>query len=289
MSLELKEAIKIAKNQLSDAGIHDAENDAKELYCNLMGIDRVGLMMRWTEIIQDNRLDAYFDLVEKRAAHTPLQHITGMQEFMGMTFKVNENVLIPRMDTETLVYEAVKKLERGGDVLDLGTGSGAIGISIAKLCPKTKVTVSDISEAALALAKENAAMNKVKVKAVRSDLLSAFKSRLGAKKFDMIISNPPYIATEVIRELEPEVREHEPMLALDGGADGLDFYRIIAQDAPNHLKKEGMLLLEIGHDQGYLVPALLRESGCFDSIEVIKDISGNDRVITAHFTGHKKK
>lgn len=288
MSLELKEAIKIAKNQLSEAGIHDAENDAKELYCNLTGIDRVGLMMRWTDIIQDNRLDAYFDLVEKRAAHTPLQHITGKQEFMGFVFKVNDNVLIPRMDTETLVCEAIKRLERGGDVLDLGTGSGAIGISIARLCPKTKVTLSDISEAALEIAEENIALNKVKVKTVRSDLLAAFKGRLGAKKFDMIISNPPYIATGVIAGLEPEVREHEPMLALDGGADGLNFYRLIAQDAPNHLKKDGVLMLEIGYDQGYLVSALLRESGRFDGIEVIKDISGNDRVIVSHFTGNRK-
>lgn len=289
MSLELKEVIKIAKNQLSDAGIHDAENDAKELYCNLTGIDRVGLMMRWTDVIQDNRIEAYFEVIEKRAAHTPLQHITGTQAFMGLTFKVNENVLIPRMDTETLVYEAVRKLDKGGEALDLGTGSGAIGISVAKLCPRAKVTVSDISDDALELAKENAALNNVKLKAVKSDLLAAFKSRLGAKKFDMIISNPPYIATDVIADLEPEVREHEPMLALDGGMDGLDFYRIIAQDAPNHLKKDGMLLLEIGHDQGYLVPALLRGSGCFDEIKVIKDISGNDRVVAAHFTGIKKK
>ena len=289
MSLELKEAIKIAKNQLADAGIHDAENDAKELYCHLMGLDRVGLMMRWTEIIQDNRIDAYFDLIARRAAHTPLQHITGTQEFMGMTFKVNENVLIPRMDTETLVHEAVKYLETGGEVLDVGTGSGAIGISIAKLCPRTKVTLSDISDAALETAKENAALNKVKVKAVQSDILSAFKGKLRMKKFDMIISNPPYIATDVISGLEPEVKDHEPMLALDGGADGLDFYRAIAKDVPNHLKKDGMLMLEIGYDQGETVPMLLDETGCFDRIEIIKDISGNDRVVSAHFSGHIKR
>ena len=264
MSLPLKELISIGAKQLRDAGVADAEIDAKELYCFMQNMDRTALMLRWQEVLQDNQCEAYFDLIERRASRVPLQHITGRQEFMGLPFEVNDKVLIPRQDTETMVEDALELIDKGTlrgqeytdglgkgtDVLDLCCGSGAIGISIAKLAKGAHVTCSDLSKEALEVAERNARLNDCKsVKFTESDMFDAFCGRLGKKKFNLIISNPPYIPPSVIEGLEPEVRDHEPMMALDGGEDGLDFYRIIAQQAPEHLKKGGVLMMEIGFDQ----------------------------------------
>lgn len=280
MSLDLKEIIKIAATQLKDAGIEDAEVDAKELYMFQQGYDKTGLLMHWTDVLQDNQVERYFELVEKRASRIPLQHIVGTQEFMGLTFKVSENVLIPRLDTETVVEEALNYLEKGDEVLDLCSGSGAIGISIAKL-KGCKVTCSDISDDAMKLGEENAHLNKVKVKFVKSDLFKEFGTGFGRKKYEMIISNPPYIEKDVISTLEPEVRDHEPVLALDGGEDGLDFYRVIAKEAHLHLKKNGRLVLEIGSNQGECVKKLLEETEMFTDIEVKQDLAKHDRMVIA--------
>ena len=296
MSLPLKELISIGAKQLRDAGVADAETDAKELYCFMQNMDRTALMLRWQEILQDNQCEAYFDLVEKRASRVPLQHITGRQEFMGLPFEVNDKVLIPRQDTETMVEDALELMEKGtlrgqeytdglkkgGDVLDLCCGSGAIGISIAKMAKGVHVTCSDLSKEALEVAEKNAAHNGCKsVKFIESDMFAAFSGKLGKKKFNLIISNPPYIPPSVIRGLEPEVRDHEPMMALDGGEDGLDFYRIIAQQAPEHLKKGGVLMLEIGFDQKEAVKELLRETEQFEKIVGLTDLTGKDRIIAA--------
>ena len=207
MSLPLKEIIKIGENQLAASGVEDAAIDAKELYCYLMGIDRMRLMLRWQDVLQDNQCEEYFQLIEKRASRIPLQHITGVQEFMGLEFKVDENVLIPRQDTETMVEDAIEVLKKGtlrGEklpmkdkknwtVLDLCCGSGAIGVSLAANCDDAKVTCSDVSDAALAVARGNGKAHAKSVKCVKSDMFETFKGRLGNKKFDMIISNPPYI------------------------------------------------------------------------------------------------
>lgn len=304
MSLPLKELIAIGTQQLRAAGVADAEIDARELYCFMHGIDRVGLMLRWQEAVPDELCEKYFDLVAVRASRVPLQHITGVQEFMGLRFKVNENVLIPRQDTETMVEDALELMEKGSlrgaeyasakdfknvDVLDLCTGSGAIGVSLARLSKGTKVTCSDLSEDALALAKENAVSNGCKnVKFASGDLFEPFRGKLGNKKFGFIISNPPYIPPAVIAGLEPEVRVHEPAMALDGGVDGLDFYRRIAAEAPGHLKKRGVLMMEIGWDQGVAVTELLAAGGRFEKIQCLKDLTGKDRIVVATLSDEKK-
>ena len=304
MSLPIKELINIGTKQLRDAGVADAEIDAKELYCFMQHMDRTALMLRWQEVLQDNQCEAYFDLIERRASRVPLQHITGRQEFMGLPFEVNEKVLIPRQDTETMVEDALelmKKgtlrgqeytdgLKKGGDVLDLCCGSGAIGISIAKLAKGAHVTCADLSNEALEVAKRNARLNDCKsVKFTESDMFDAFCGKLGKKKFNLIISNPPYIPPSVIEELEPEVRDHEPMMALDGGQDGLDFYRIIAEQAPEHLKKGGVLMLEIGFDQKEAVKGLLQETGRFEKIIGLTDLTGKDRIICAVLSKNSQK
>lgn len=308
MSLSVKELIKIAERQLADAGVTDAQIDAKELYCFLMHYDKTALMMHWQDVLQDNQCEAYFALVEKRAKRHPLQHITGEQEFMGFPFKVNEHVLIPRQDTETMVEDAIEFLDKGtlrgsaygtgkplkgnADILDLCCGSGAIGISLAKTFGKAKVVCTDVSPQALETARENASYNACKnIKFAESDMLEApfFNGRLGKKKFDLIISNPPYIESEVIEGLEPEVKDHEPRMALDGGTDGLDFYRRIAKEASAYLKKDGVLMLEIGCEQKDAVKEILCQTGEYERIVGLTDLTGRDRIVAAIKKKEEKK
>ncbi len=220
--------------------------DCKLLYCYLMNITSAQLILEYQKVLPDRLCDEYFALLDRRAEGIPLQHITGVQEFMGLEFKVSDKVLIPRQDTETLVEDAIEIIEKNTlrgepvlakakkdwDILDLCCGSGAIGLSLAKLCRNVKVTCADISGDALAVARENREkLSAGKVDFQQGNLLEPFRGRFRNKKFDMIISNPPYIESEVIPTLQREVRDHEPMEALDGGADGLDFYRAIVSDA----------------------------------------------------------
>ena len=303
MSLPLKELIRIGENQLRDAGVADAAIDAKELYCYMMHIDRTRLMLCWQDVLQDNQCEEYFDLVARRASRVPLQHITGEQEFMGLTFQVSDKVLIPRQDTETMVEDALDvinknklrseelncKARRGWSVLDLCCGSGAIGISLAKLAGDVKVTCSDLSADALAMAERNGrSLDAKSIKFVKSDMFEAFRGKLGNKKFDMIISNPPYIRRDVIETLEPEVRDHEPMMALDGGEDGLDFYRQIVDEAPDFLKKEGVVMLEIGHDQMSDVIKMFSADDRYSFVTGLKDLAGRDRIVVAVLSPKKK-
>ena len=297
MSLPLKELIKIGQTQLKEAGVGDADRDARDLYCFLDKIDTVGLMMHWQDTLQDNACEAYFDLVQRRAAGEPMQYITGVQEFMGIPFKVTAQVLIPRQDTETMVEDAIEAIEKGTlrgrpfikaikEVLDLCTGSGAIGVSIAKMCPKIKMVCSDISSEALKIAEENAQASGCKsVKFQEGDLFSPFCGKLRKRKFDLIITNPPYIQTDVIPTLQREVKDHEPMSALDGGKDGLDFYRRIAAEAPFHLNKNGVLMMEIGYDQRISVTELLQQTAKFSDIICLQDLAGKDRIIAAKLIG----
>lgn len=293
MSLPLKELIKIGENQLREAGVMDSARDAKDLYCFVDKLDAVGLMMHWQDILADNTCEAYFELVERRAGGEPMQYITGVQEFMGLTFNVNPSVLIPRQDTETMVEDALELMSKGTlrgevfvekpnfkDVLDLCTGSGAIGVSLAKLGEDLKVTCSDLSKDALETAKGNALANGLKsIKFEQGDLFAPFRGKLSKKKFDFIISNPPYIESEVIPTLQTEVKDHEPMMALDGGEDGLDFYRQIAIEAPSHLKKGGVLMMEIGYNQGEAVCKLLEETERFEKVVCLKDLAHKDRIV----------
>lgn len=283
--------VKEGEYQLSKAFCMDAKIDAQELYCFLTGMDKVNLFLKAEEEVDPETEEKYMELIRRRAERIPLQHITGVQEFMGYTFKVNPNVLIPRQDTETLVSEAAKTIQttpreklsfieklKGGkawEVLDLCCGSGAVGISLAKICSNIKVVASDISQEAIETAQENAKELRAKVKFVQGNMFEPLKGR----KFDMIVSNPPYIKTNMISILQEEVKKHEPLKALDGGRDGLDFYRIIVDKAADYLKPDGFLFMEIGHDQGEDLTEMLNDSGKFTPAEIIKDLPGRDRVV----------
>lgn len=268
-----KQAEQKGEQMLLDAGVLDAKIDAWLLLEMVAKIDRSFYFMHTNEEVDPEVLTEYERVVEKRAEHVPLQYITGEQEFMGMTFKVNSNVLIPRQDTETLVEETLKVIEPQMEVLDLCTGSGCILLSILKNAPTVKGTGSDISKQALLVAKENAKLHELDAEWVRSNL---FDNVSGS--FDVIVSNPPYISQAVIPTLMPEVVQFEPLQALDGGLDGLDFYRKITEEAPNYLKENGYLFFEIGYDQGEVVKQLMLDAG-FKDVAIIKDLAGNDRVV----------
>lgn len=284
MGLIIKEILHIGETALAQAGCMNPRIDAELLLRHLLSIDRTQLFIRYPSILGDKACEEYFKLIDIRAGGKPLQYMTGQQEFMGITFMVNEAVLIPRQDTETLVEEVIgyTKSRKGGcQILDLCCGSGAIGISLCKHLKNAKVTMSDISEKALEVARYNAKETGVsdRMKLVKSDLFGSFKKGFGSKKYDIIVSNPPYIESHVIPTLQREVAEHEPMLALDGGEDGLDFYRHIVAEAPAYLKKNGMLFLEIGHDQGRALLDIIGAAGGYGDVEVIKDLAGLDRVV----------
>lgn len=268
-----RQAEQKGEGMLQAAGITDAKIDAWLLLEMVAHIDRSFYFLHADEEVEPEVLAEYESVLEKRAERVPLQYITGEQEFMGMTFKVNSNVLIPRQDTETLVEEALKVIQPQMDVLDLCTGSGCILLSILKNAPTVRGMGSDISKQALLVAKENARLNGLDAEWLRSNL---FENVSG--QFDMIVSNPPYIAQEQLHTLMPEVGQFEPINALDGGVDGLDFYRKIIQAAPEYLKENGWLLFEIGYDQGQDVKDLMCEAG-FEDVAVVKDLAGNDRVV----------
>ena len=271
-----KQAEQRGEQLLYDAGVMDARIDAWLLLEMVAKIDRSFYFTHINEEVDPEVLTEYERVLEKRAEHVPLQYITGEQEFMGMTFKVNSNVLIPRQDTETLVEEALKVIEPQMEVLDLCTGSGCILLSILKNAPTVRGTGSDISKQALLVAKENAKLHNLEADWVRGNL---FDNVSGS--FDVILSNPPYIAQAEIPALMPEVAQFEPIEALDGGPDGLEYYRRITEEAPGYLKENGYLFFEIGYDQGEAVRQLMQEAG-FQDVAVMKDLAGNDRVVKGH-------
>jgi len=287
MIITFGEVLEIGIRRLQEAKIADAKRDAESLLLFLMHEDRKFLFLHRNDGTDEYQTDAYFELIDRRAAGEPLQYIVGSQEFMGLTFDVNESVLIPRQDTETLVelaLEKAKEKKRSLSVLDMCCGSGAIAVSMAHFLPKAKVTACDISTDALETAKKNAEKNGLggRIDFRESDLFYVKKRKkiIQMKEtFDMILSNPPYIPTDVIATLQTEIKDHEPMTALDGGDDGLAFYRRISAEAPQNLKAGGFLILEIGSDQAEAVSELLDEAGVYDEVEVHKDLAGLDRVI----------
>jgi release factor glutamine methyltransferase len=286
MSLIVKDLVKMGETQLTKAGCPEPKLDAELLYCYMKNIDRTEFIMEWSDMVEDRICEKYFDLIAIRATRRPLQHIVGTQDFMGLTFGVREDVLIPRHDTETVVEKAeeIIRTNKVKTLLDLCCGSGVIGISLARRNPGLKVTATDSSAAAKALTQSNAKRNSAKIDVLIGDLFTP----LGHKKYDMIVSNPPYIPREVIGTLADEVRRFEPQDALDGGPSGLDFYQKIIADAPSHLKKAGWLVLEIGHDQAKAVAKLIEENGSYDEINVFKDLAKHDRTVAAQLAGRKK-
>lgn len=298
MSLIIKELIQIGEAALTKAGCMDPRIDAELIMMFLLKMDKQQLFIKSPTLLDEKTCEGYFKLIDIRAGGTPVQYITGEQEFMGISFKVNESVLIPRQDTETLVEEIMQDFKtaaqapRGGwQVLDLCCGSGAIGVSLCKLLKDVKATASDISGKALGVARDNAqSAGVVKLmKFVESDLFNDMRKGIGGAKYHVIASNPPYIRRDVIPALQREIVEHEPLLALDGGVDGLDFYRRIASEAPEFLKPAGKLYLEIGHDQGEAVCGLLDETGFFNDITVVRDLVGHDRVVKCSLKAPEKK
>lgn len=271
--MTLREAWNLGKKRLTAAEVPDAHLDAWYLLEWCTGVSHSHYLAYPDEIISHDQEEQYRASLVKRERRIPLQQITGEQEFMGLSFYVNEHVLIPRQDTEILVEETAKFLRDGMQFLDLCTGSGCILLSLLHLKPGVEGTGVDLSSEALKVAEKNRERLGAKAALIQSDLFDKIE---GA--FDVIVSNPPYIKRAEIETLMDEVRLHEPYMALDGHEDGLYFYREIAEEAPKYLRAGGGLFLEIGCDQGACVAELLRQQG-FADVKVVKDLAGLDRVV----------
>ncbi len=294
-NMTLREAYEFGQRQLSQAGIDDAAVDAWYLLEYVTGISRALYFLEMQKRMSAEQEEKYLEYIQIRASHIPLQHITGVQEFMGLEFEVNEHVLVPRQDTEVLVESVIKSLRAKSDglaknaylvsvgdsakrkILDMCTGSGCILISLLKFCKDLEGTGVDISEEALKVAKKNCEKIGVKANLLQSNL---FENVTG--KYDVIVSNPPYIRTSVIEELKEEVKLHDPFIALDGKEDGLYFYREIVGKSSQFLQDGGKLFFEIGHDQGEDVKRLMEEAG-FSEVFVKKDLAGLDRVVSGRY------
>lgn len=271
--MTLEKTLANGRQALEEAGIAEAALDAWYLLEHIGKFDRSYFYLHYQDEIEEEQLQEYLTLVKKRAERVPLQYITGEQAFMGLAFKVNSSVLIPRQDTELLVETALGVLQPDMRVLDLCTGSGCILISLLHYAKEIAGVGSDVSKQALITAKENAKANDVEAEWVRSDL---FANLTGT--FDVIVSNPPYIPTREIETLMPEIRDFEPVEALDGKEDGLFFYGRILTEGSGFLNPGGYLMFEIGHDQGEAVSALMKQAG-YDQVRVIRDLSGLNRVV----------
>jgi len=304
--MNLREALARGAEILKASEIAGAAFDAQILLQYILKRDRVFFIREPLYRLSDDEEKAYLKVIDERAFGKPVSYITGEKEFMGLSFMVSEAVLIPRPDTETLVEEAIRLLKgeaerRLGErrsqqewrkepdvpggiaalrALDMCTGSGAIGVSIAVYVAGVRVTAADISAGALEVAKINAVQNGVedRVDFKQGNLFECIEE---TEKFDMIASNPPYISKAEVEELMTDVKDFEPRLALDGGEDGLYFYRRIIPEAAKRLNPGGVLIFEIGHDQGAPVSEMLNESGDFKEIRVLKDLAGLDRVVCA--------
>lgn len=264
--------LQYGKEKLGRAQIQEWDLDAWYLLEYVTGCTKNDYFLRPDQEVTGEQERRYAELIEKRSGHVPLQHLTGSQEFMGLSFRVNEHVLIPRQDTEILVETACGYMEPGMHILDLCTGSGCILLSVMSCCPGVTGLGVDLSCQALEVARENGARLRIPAEFLQSDLFDQVEG-----PFDRILSNPPYIPSEVVDTLMEEVRDHEPRMALDGREDGLYFYRKIVEQSPAYLKTGGMLFFEIGYDQAEAVRELMERE--FTGIQVVRDLSGLDRVI----------
>lgn len=271
----LKGLLADGAKMLAQAGIDEAELDARYILEYITGLNSAQYFIHSEDIIEKDKAEEFFRLIERRSKRIPLSYVIGTRDFFGLTFKVDENVLIPEQETELLVEEVIKHSE-GKSVLDMCTGSGCIAISIALFGKPSKVAASDISEKALEVARENAKSLKAgEISFIQGDMFENVTD-----KFDIIVSNPPYIETREIDELMPEVRDYIPRLALDGDIDGLKFYRIISKEAVKKLNKNGRIFYEIGYNQSRAVASILLENG-FTDVKIMKDYSGLDRIVMA--------
>lgn len=274
--------------RLRAAGVEEAESDCFILFSEAFSLSRAAYFFKKTEEIPASdagRVERYFSWLMRREQHEPVQYIIGNQEFYGLTFLVNEHVLIPRLDTEVLVEEILKQDSEGKSVLDLCTGSGCILISLMKCGSFRRGVGTDISESALAVAAQNAKRNEADVKLLAGDLFGALDGMPEEeRRFDVIVSNPPYIAEYEKKELAGEVLFHEPSLALFADHDGLIFYERILAEAGKYLTPRGRIYFEIGCRQGNAVRRLCEENG-FTAVRIIKDLAGLDRVVSACLKG----
>ena len=275
--MNIKRALQLANEEFIDSGIENYFFEVRELLGAVLEKSKEWIMINMEYDIPEEKYDKFLELKKARIQGAPFQYILGEQYFMGFKFLVNEDVLIPRSDTEILVYKIIDMFKNTEKIkiLDVCTGSGCIAISLAKLLKDSDVSALDISKDALNVAKRNAESNSADIKFYESDLFNNILD----DEFDIIVSNPPYIASDKINALASDVLR-EPRLALDGGADGLRFYREISRNGRNYLKENGVIAFEIGYDQAELVENILKELR-YKDIEVIKDYSGNDRVLVA--------
>ncbi len=283
MNLTLQHLLEEGTKKLLKAGVEEASLDSKYLLFEAFHTDMTHFLMDRNRKLPKEKpvneaVTEYYAMLEKRSERIPLQQIIGTAAFMGLNFYVNESVLIPRQDTETLA-ELILSDYKGEkpEILDMCTGSGCIAISLALLGGFDSVTAADISREALKTADRNVRnlLGEGQITLVESDLFAYFEE---TRKFDVIVSNPPYIPAKVIEGLQPEVRDHEPGLALDGGEDGLKFYRRLTAECGHYLNSGGAVYFEIGYDQGEAVSGLLKAAG-FGRIRVVKDAAGLDRVV----------
>jgi len=252
----------------------------------VLDLERIQLYMHFDKEVDKPQLDKLRNLVKRCVQNEPVQYLTGRCEFYSLSLKVAPACLIPRPETELLVERAIEFLRtRTGTqyVCDLCTGCGCIAVTIAKNFPDAKVIATDICDKALSVAAENIAKYNLhqRIELLHGDLFEPIISRLDVKEFDLIVCNPPYVSRAEYENLDAKVKNYEPKLALDGGPDGLDIYRRIAEQVSSHLKKDGVLLLEIGYLQGQAVQKLLEETKIFNPIKIEKDFSNNDRIVTA--------
>ncbi len=271
--MEYAALYRMGEDKLRYAGIEEASLDARLLLEEVCGTDRNTLLVHGDKEVTEEQRECYVNYIKQRSRHIPLQHILGYQEFMGLRFAVSPAVLIPRQDTETLVEEVMRFLHDGMHILDMCTGSGCILLSLLKYSNDCVGVGCDLSADALKVAAENAAALGIEAEFLQSNLFEEIKGR-----FEVIVSNPPYIKSGAIKELMEEVREHDPMMALDGGGDGLFFYRKIVASAGDYLYPGGMLFFEIGCDQADEVSGLMQDAG-YKDITVCKDLAGLNRVV----------
>ena len=277
--MNIEEILKKEINNLKQNNIENSTLKVRILLANILNVKKEYLLIHSEEEVKQEDKIKYENNINELIKGKPLQYITNKQEFMGLNFYVDENVLIPQPDTEILVEKAIEIAEttQKNKILDMCTGSGCIAISLAKNINNAQIIATDISNNALNVANKNAINHNVenKIKFINSDMFNNIE-----EKFDIIVSNPPYIETETINKLEIEL-QNEPHLALDGGIDGLKFYKIIANNAFKYLNENGYLLLEIGYNQQKSVMQLLQDTGKYKNIETIKDLGGNYRVVIA--------
>ncbi len=294
MSESVRDLLKKSIYYLKNNGVENSILDAQLLLCHLLDVDRLYVLTNQDRELVDEEIIRYNHILRLRDEGMPLQYITGVQEFMSLPFKVSKEVLIPRGDTEALVEYVInwckditaKDREKHKlRAIDIGTGSGCIAVSLAHYIGNIEITAFDISKSALEIATENAKVNGVKdrVTFVQHDILSGHLPKINRNSLDIIASNPPYISTDAINGLQREVKDYEPFGALNGGADGLIFYREIIKMANKYLKPGGVIVLEVGHDQSEAVSALIKKAEGYLSTQIIKDLAGIDRVIAATY------